>query len=184
MLNNPFLQKTIENWLTSTNELGYQLPCCQLLLSEGYILIHISKHNVFEQGKDIIAINNKGIPCAFQLKGGNISLSRWREKIFSEIEELINLTIVHPSINKKRKHKSHLVTNGFLDEFPVESIGKYEEKLLEFIEQNHKSVLRELKSSEIFERDLEELIEFLKKNSYEHLFVVSEDPEPAEKADE
>ena len=48
-MKNTFLEKTIENWLTKTNELGYQLPFCQLLLCEGYEIVHISKHNAFEQ---------------------------------------------------------------------------------------------------------------------------------------
>lgn len=114
--NNHFLEKTIENWLTTTSELGYQMPFCQLLLCEGYSICHNSKHNAFEQGKDIIAINPEGKPCCFQLKGGDISNAKWRNEVKAEIEELIDYQIVHPSTKKGVKHISYLVTNGQLDD--------------------------------------------------------------------
>jgi len=113
---NPFLERTIENWLMSVNELGYQMPFSQLLLNEGYSVLHQSKHTAFEQGKDIIALDKKGIPCAFQLKGGNITNARWRAEVKVEVEELIDYKIVHPSVDKDKKHRSYLVTNGELDE--------------------------------------------------------------------
>lgn len=111
---NPFLRTTIENWLNNTNELGFQMPFCQALLSKGFSIVHNSKHNASEQGKDIIAVDNKSTPHCYQLKGGNISLKKWRKEVKDEIEELIDLKIEHPSINKKKKHKSYLVTNGEL----------------------------------------------------------------------
>ena len=111
-----FLEKAIENWLTKTNEIGYQLPFCQALLGEGFSICHISKHNAFEQGKDIIALDSNGDPHVFQLKRGNITNAKWRDEVKGEIEELIDLTIVHPSVNKEKKHISHLVTNGYLED--------------------------------------------------------------------
>jgi hypothetical protein len=111
-----FLEKTIENWLTKTNEIGYQLPFCQALLGEGFSVCHISKHNAFEQGKDIIALDSNGDPHVFQLKRGNITSAKWREEVKPEIEELIDLTIVHPSVDKNKKHISYLVTNGYLED--------------------------------------------------------------------
>jgi len=113
---NPFLERTIENWLSLVNELGYQLPFGQLLLSEGYNVLHRSKHNAFEQGKDIIAIDKKGIPCAFQLKGGDITIARWRDEVKKEIEELIEYKIIYPSVDKNKQHRSYLITNGELDD--------------------------------------------------------------------
>lgn len=113
---NPFLERTVENWLSSVNELGYQLPFGQLLLSEGYSVLHSFKHNAFEQGKDIIAIDKKGIPCAFQLKSGDITNARWRDEVKKEIEELIDYKIIHPSVGKNKQHRSYLVTNGELDD--------------------------------------------------------------------
>jgi len=112
---NPFLQTTIRHWLDLVNELGYQMPFCQILISEGYKIRHISKHNAFEQGKDIIAIDPDGQPVAFQLKGGNISKSVWHS-IKDEITELVEYPIVYPAIPKGLPHKSILVTNGNLED--------------------------------------------------------------------
>jgi hypothetical protein len=113
---NPFLEKTVEHWLASVNELGYLLPFCQLLLSEGFSICHVSRQNAFEQGKDIIALDRDGIPCAFQLKGGNITNARWRSEVWPEIEELINYQIIHPSVDPNKPHKSYLATNGELED--------------------------------------------------------------------
>lgn len=103
--------------MTKTNELGYQFPFCQILINEGFRFIHYSKGTAFEQGKDLIFLDKNDIPHIYQLKGGNISLTRWRNEVKAEIEELIDLTIVHPSIeNKKRKPIPYLVTNGYLED--------------------------------------------------------------------
>lgn len=113
---NPFLARAIENWLAKTNELGYQLPFCQLLLSEGHSVVHVSRHNAFEQGKDLISFDAAGELCAFQLKGGNITVAGWRKEILAEVEELINYSVVHPSVAPGTRHKSFLVTNGNLED--------------------------------------------------------------------
>lgn len=133
-----FLEKTIENWLTKTNELGYQFPFCELLVNEGYSIIHVSKQNAFEQGKDIITLDNRNRPCVFQLKGGNITHKRWLREVKDEIEELIDLTITHPSVNKRKKHIPYLVTNGFLDDtvrLAIDNLntGKWKHKPLQVI---------------------------------------------------
>jgi hypothetical protein len=133
-----FLEKTIENWLTKTSELGYQFPFCELLVNEGYSIIHISKQNAFEQGKDIIALDKRDRPCVFQLKGGNISHKRWVREVKDEIEELIDLTITHPSVSKRKKHIPYLVTNGFLEDtvrLAIDNLnaGKWKHKPLQVI---------------------------------------------------
>jgi hypothetical protein len=110
-MKNGMLESVIENWLTNTDERGYQAPFCQLLTLKGYKVVHVSTHGPFEQGKDIIAIDSAGIPCAFQLKAGDISLSRWRE-IRPEVEELLDVPINHPSIDKTVPHKSYFITTG------------------------------------------------------------------------
>jgi len=135
---NPFLERTIEHWLSHVNELGYQMPFCQLLLSEGYTVLQVSKHTAFEQGKDIIAIDKYDTPCGFQLKGGNITSNRWRNEIKGEIEALRDLTIVHPSIHKNKKHFSYLVTNGELEgtvRFEIDNLnnGKWKDNPLRVI---------------------------------------------------
>lgn len=113
---NTFLEKTIDDWLSKTNELGYQLPFCQLLISRGMRVVHISKHNAFEQGKDVISLDADGQCHAYQLKGGNISLKTWRDIVRPEVDDLIEVRIKHPSVDVSRPHKSYLVTNGYLDD--------------------------------------------------------------------
>src|SRR5664280_2859060 len=104
-------EKLLENWLTNTNERGYMLPFCQLLLSKGYKLLYISPHGLLEQGKDVIALNKNNKPEAFQLKNGNVTLGEWRN-IKGEIDELVTIPIQHPSVSEKSNYKSWLVTNG------------------------------------------------------------------------
>jgi len=89
----------------------YQIPFCQVLCLKGYKVLHLSSHGVTEHGKDIIAKDAKGIPCAFQLKTGDIPSSAWR-RIFGEITELVEYPIDHPSIDPSRMHRAILVTNG------------------------------------------------------------------------
>jgi hypothetical protein len=64
-----------------------------------------------EQGKDIISVDKKGIPCAFQLKSGDIDLTEFR-KIKGEIDELVELHINFPGVRKDIYHRAVLVTNG------------------------------------------------------------------------
>ena len=105
------IERAIENWLTNTTERNYQVPFCQVLLQKGHKVIYISSHRPMEQGKDIITIDSGGDYCAYQLKTGNINLEKWR-KILGEVRELIQLPIIHPSVNKSKGWKSFLVTNG------------------------------------------------------------------------
>ena len=107
------LKKAIENWLINTNERNYLPAFCQILLNEGKEIIYISQHGEMEQGKDIIAIDRKGRCYAYQLKTGVINLNVWR-KIRGEIEELTRFPPIHPSIDKRKIHKSFLVTNRYV----------------------------------------------------------------------
>jgi hypothetical protein len=112
----PFLQRAIEYWLDSSNELGYQPLFCGWLSNAGYAVKHSSKHGPFEQGKDIIATDDSGLVHAFQLKGGDINLKRWRDEVKPEIDELIDIPVKHPGVDKSKPHVSYLVTNGTLDD--------------------------------------------------------------------
>jgi len=105
------IERIIENWLINSTERIYQVPFCQILGLKGYKVLHLSAHGVSEHGKDIIAIDNKNIPCAFQLKTGDINSFVWRQ-IHGEITELVELPIEHPSIDSSKKHRAILVTNG------------------------------------------------------------------------
>jgi hypothetical protein len=97
--------------LTSANEKQYQIPFCQVLESEGESLIHISTHGPFELGKDIITIGADKIPRAYQLKGGNIGLSEWRQ-FKTELDQLVEYEIDNPEIRTRKRHLPFFVTNG------------------------------------------------------------------------
>ncbi len=50
-------------------------------------------------------------------------------------------------------------TSGFLDEFPVDAIGKYEEKLLEYVQQNHPAILREIGEKKELSSELKQKVQ-------------------------
>ncbi len=110
-------ERLLENWLISQNEKSFQIPFCQLLTGEGYHVIHISRHGPFESGKDVLAIDPNGVPCAFQLKGskGKISQREW-SSYSDQINRLVETPIIHPSIDESKPRKAFFVTNGELDE--------------------------------------------------------------------
>jgi hypothetical protein len=110
------IERIIENWLDSSDERTYQISFCQLLVTEGFRVLHISSHGMMEQGKDVIAIDPDGRPVGFQLKAGDISLSKWRSEIKGEIDELIELPIVHPGIQNQHGRRAILVTTGGLSD--------------------------------------------------------------------
>jgi hypothetical protein len=105
------IERAIENWLINTNERNYQAPFCQVLLSQGHKIIYVSSHRPMEQGKDIITIDKDGGGCAYQLNTGDTDLKKWREML-GEVKELMELPIVHPSVDKSKLHKAFLVSNG------------------------------------------------------------------------
>lgn len=107
--------RAIEDWLANATERGYQAAFCHLLNSMGYAVVHSTTHGPAEEGKDVIAKDARGRVFAFQLKRGNINVHQWR-KIKSEIEELTEYPIRHPSINKRAKWQPVLVTNGDINE--------------------------------------------------------------------
>ena len=104
------IDRIIENWLSNTNERGYEIPFCQYLISKGHKVLWLSIHGPMEQGKDIITIDASGVPCAFQLKSGYINDTVWG-KIKREIEDLIEIPINYPGVDKNVQHRSILVTN-------------------------------------------------------------------------
>ena len=87
-----------------------------MLSAEGHTIIHPTKHNAMEMGKDVITIAPDGVPCAFQLKTGNISLSKWRNAIRPQINILVQGRINHPSVDNSKHHRSYFVTNGNIEE--------------------------------------------------------------------
>ena len=113
------IEKAIENWLTNTNERNFLIPYCAVLAKQGHRVLDISSNRPMEQGKDITTLDSAGTPCAYQLKGSDIDLPVWR-KIRPEIEELMQMPIVHPGVDKVLGHKAFIVTNGrFTDEVRI-----------------------------------------------------------------
>jgi hypothetical protein len=104
-------ERLIENWLTNVNELGYQLAFGQVLLSQDYTILHMSRHGRGEHGKDIIARARTGEVFTFQLKGGDIDLPSWRA-IRGEVEELVRLPARRAGHRTITEHIPVLVTNG------------------------------------------------------------------------
>jgi len=127
------IEKVLEGWLDSATERSFQIPFAHLLSNQGYRVLHITHHCGLEMGKDIIAVDSNGIPCAFQLKtaeNGKFSLQTWR-RINNQIRDLVYLKINHPSIgNYNQSHRSILVTNGFIKEDATRAINDFNATLL------------------------------------------------------
>jgi len=115
------VERAVEDWLTRVDERNYQLPFAQVLMSEGYTVLKISRHEHLEQGKDIVAKDKGGCFHAYQMKRGNINLPEWRA-IKPEIDELIQLPISGPSVPKTSPYTSYLVTNGRIGEDVVRQV--------------------------------------------------------------
>lgn len=112
------IERIVENWLTNVNEKSFQVPFCQMLIGEGYHVVHLSRHGSFEEGKDILAIAPDGTPCAYQLKGVDgrkITQKEWA-KHHDQVNRLIETPIKHPSIDESLKRRVFFVANGELDE--------------------------------------------------------------------
>ena len=105
------IERAIENWLTRTNERHYQAAFCQVLMHQGHRVLHSSVHGPMEQGKDIITIGPDGGCHAYQTKTGDIGLTEWRS-ISTEVQELVELPVDYPGVDKSKPHRAYLVTNG------------------------------------------------------------------------
>ncbi|MBS1551970.1 MAG: hypothetical protein JST15_07880 [Bacteroidetes bacterium] len=123
------IERIIENWLDKANERSFQIPFCYVLINEGYTIIHSTKHNIMEMGKDIIALDSDGkTPCAFQLKnvkGSKLTLTEYRNDLENQLNSLVYNKIIHPSIDYNGKHKSFIVINGEIDEAVQISIDQF-----------------------------------------------------------
>jgi hypothetical protein len=118
-------ERLVENWLDSVNERVYQIPFCQILCAKGHRILHSSRHSPIEFGKDIISIAPDGVSCAYQLKGNpgsRLTLAQYRN-IESQLFELINHPITHPSVPRRKPHRSYLVTNGLIEEETIQAIN-------------------------------------------------------------
>ncbi len=120
-------EKLVERWLTDANELTYQIPFCEVLVSRGHDVIHVSTHGRGEHGKDIVSRSRRGRLCTYQLKGGDISLSEWR-RIRDEVAELVELPVRVPGVSESEPHTPYLVTNGDIRGDAVENIVRYRDR--------------------------------------------------------
>ena len=124
------IERLLENWLNRANERSFQYPFCYWLASKGFRVLHLSRHCGMEIGKDVLAIDPQGVPCAYQLKGvagGKLSQSRWRSEVQAQVQPLLNTVIVHPSISPEVPHRSFLVINGELEEevfYEIENLNR------------------------------------------------------------
>lgn len=125
------LERAVENWLAKASERSFQIPFCYMLSRQGYTIMHVSSHNRVELGKDVLAVDKKGTPCAFQLKGGDITMRKWRDDVSKQISDLALGKIRHPSITSSKRHRPFLVTNGKIDETVQRAIGDFNRTLKE-----------------------------------------------------
>ena len=122
------IEKLLERWLDDANEKTYQMPFAYSLAKRGYTVVHVSRHCGMELGKDVLAIDDNGIPCAFQLKGtenGRLTLAKWRNEVQPQLLDLVLGQIVHPSINCTQPHRAFLIVNGILEEEVQRSITDF-----------------------------------------------------------
>jgi hypothetical protein len=78
-----------------------------------------------ELGKDVIAIDPDGVPCAYQLKtpsGKRLSLHEWTNGINQQVYNLVTLKSVHTSLPPHKHHRSFLVTNRGIEEEVMRAI--------------------------------------------------------------
>ncbi|MEN3952623.1 hypothetical protein [Iodidimonas sp. SYSU 1G8] len=113
------IEKLIESWLDSQTERRYQPAFVQLLIAEGWRVLHNTRHSPIEFGKDIIARDPKGDLYCIQLKGDPGGRLR-KSAATSIIPQLIELIEIAPAqdflVSSDERYISVLVTNGEIDE--------------------------------------------------------------------
>jgi hypothetical protein len=112
------LERLIENWLDNASERSYQHCFCQMLIGQGYRIVHNTEHTPLELGKDVIAVSPDGKVVGFQLKGNpgkSLKPSQFNE-IRGQLEQLATYALGIPGYEKKIPDECYLVTNGEIDE--------------------------------------------------------------------
>ncbi|MHC1698826.1 MAG: hypothetical protein AB9919_12350 [Geobacteraceae bacterium] len=108
------LRRVVEDYLESIKEVQFFLPFSYLLSLKGYYDVHII-HGSSEFGKDIIAKKiEDGVPVQFlfQLKAGDINLSKYRDEIQSQLLEAAVNNLSHPNFDPLLNKKILFVTTG------------------------------------------------------------------------
>jgi hypothetical protein len=121
------IDRILENWLDNASERSYQLPFCYLLMQQNKTVLHLTRHNAMEHGKDIIAVDEQGQLYVYQLKGvkgGKLKLSQWQTMI-GQLTQMAVTPVMHPSANSDKHHLSYLVLNGEIEEEVASAIHAF-----------------------------------------------------------
>jgi hypothetical protein len=108
------LKSVIEDYLISIKELQFFLPFIHLLEAKQYYDIHLV-HGSTEFGKDFIAKKreeNSVTQYSFQIKVGDVNLSRFRNEIKPQLLEAYTNKLSHPNFDAELKYKVVFVTTG------------------------------------------------------------------------
>ncbi len=112
-------ERLLESWLDSQTERRYQPAFIQMLVSEGWTVLHNTRHAPIEFGKDVIARDPGGVLHCFQLKGnpGSRVTKSEAASLLTQFNELL-MTAPGPEFRKNadEKHVAVFVTNGEIDE--------------------------------------------------------------------
>jgi hypothetical protein len=116
---NIVVERLIESWLDSQTERRYQPAFIQLLISEGWSVVHNTRHSPIEFGKDVIARCPEGVLHCFQLKGnpGGRVTKREAQDLLPQVVELLETPA--PGLYRAAPDERHVavfVTNGTVDE--------------------------------------------------------------------
>ena len=117
-----FVERVIEDWLTSTDERGYQKAFVSCLIRQGHTVKYVSPHGPFEHGKDVVSVDPDGRLCAFQLKAGPISKAAW-QPIRQEMLDACLVPVDVPGLRKRRPGRVVLVLSGRLSDPVRNEIG-------------------------------------------------------------
>jgi hypothetical protein len=87
------VERLIESWLDSQTERRYQPAFIQLLVSEGWSVLHNTRHSPIELGKDVIARRPDGVLHCFQLKSnpGSRVTKTEAQGLVPQLTELLEL---------------------------------------------------------------------------------------------
>lgn len=112
-------ERLLESWLDSQTERRYQPAFIQMLVSEGWTVLHNTRHSPIELGKDVIARDPSDVLHCFQLKGnpGSRVTKSEAASLLHQFHELIRLP-PGPEFQKdpQEEHVAVFVTNGEIDE--------------------------------------------------------------------
>ena len=111
-------ERLVADWLIKAGERGgLDVAFCQILLAKGFRILRAG-HSPNEVGKDIIAVAPNKEIHAYQIKCGDVGLKEF-EAIQAQVTNLVEASVLHPSVRKGSKHKPFLVTTGIF-KGPVE----------------------------------------------------------------